>query len=55
MTRALPGGVMDDATYSDIETALDRVEAPCTNGEGRWLTLPERVLALADELGRKAR
>lgn len=45
-TRALPGGKLDDATYEAIEDALDRAEAPCTI-DGRWLTLPERVDALA--------
>lgn len=51
--RALPGGKLDDATYEAIEAALDRVEAPCRSADGsRWLTLPERVLALAAELGR---
>jgi hypothetical protein len=52
--RTLPGGALDDATYSDIETALDLVDAPCT-GSGRWLTLPERIKALAAELGRVSR
>lgn len=51
--RALPGGKLDDATYEAIEAALDRVEAPCRSADGtRWLTLPQRVLALAAELGR---
>ncbi len=52
MTRSMPGGMLDDCAYSDIETALDRVRAPMTAQDGRWLTLPERVLALAAELGR---
>lgn len=53
MQRALPGGAIDDSTFDAIETALDRVDAPCRSPDGtRWLTLPERVLALAAELGR---
>jgi hypothetical protein len=52
MARGLPGGVMDESTYQAIEDALDRVSAPCTASDGRWLTLPERVLALSVELGR---
>jgi len=53
MTRGLPGGGMDDSTYEQIETALDRVLAPITSEDGRrWLTLPERILALAAEFGR---
>jgi hypothetical protein len=43
--RALPSG-MDDSTYQQIEDALDRAEAPTQDG-GRWLTLAERVAALA--------
>lgn len=51
--RAPPDGKLDNATYEAIEAALDRVEAPCRSADGaRWLTLPERVLALAAELGR---
>lgn len=53
-TRVLPPGVLDDSTYSDIEDALDRAEAPVTAAVGRFLTLPERVEALARELGRGA-
>lgn len=45
--RSFPGGTLDDSTYSDIETALDRAEAPYTDAAGKWLTLPERVAALA--------
>ncbi len=46
MLRALPGGKIDDSTYEAIEGALDRIEAPLTDGK-RWLTLPERIDALA--------
>lgn len=49
-TRVLPGGVMDDSTFSAVETALDRAEAPSTEGD-RWLTLVERVEALAAMAG----
>lgn len=52
MMRALPGGDMDDSTFDQVETALDRCRAPCTAADGRYLTLPERVLALAIECGR---
>lgn len=45
MARALPGGGMDDSTFSQIEDALDLAEAPSTAG-GRWLTLVERIAAL---------
>lgn len=46
MTRALPDGTMDDSTFEQIETALDHADAPCMEGN-RWLTLPERIAALA--------
>jgi hypothetical protein len=45
--RLLPGGKMDDSTYEQIEDALDKIEAPATGPDGRWLTLAERILALA--------
>lgn len=45
-TKALPGGAIDDATYEAVETALDQADAPIHSGS-RWLTLPERVTALA--------
>lgn len=44
--RALPGGKLDDSQYEEIETALDRADAPCQATDGRWLTLAERVAAL---------
>jgi len=44
--KLLPGGALDDCTFSQIEDALDKAEAPMTNA-GRWLTLPERIAALA--------
>ena len=46
MTRALPSGTFDDATYEQIEAALDAAEAPSID-KGRWLKLHERVAALA--------
>jgi hypothetical protein len=51
MTRALPG-VMDDATYGQIEDALDLADAPIReHGEtGRFLKLHERVAALGAAL-----
>lgn len=48
MTRSLPGGVIDDTTFSAIEDALDQAGAPMTEDK-RWLTLPERVAGLAAE------
>jgi len=45
MTRGLPDGRMDDSTFEDVETALDRADAPCMDGD-RWLTLPERIAAI---------
>jgi len=48
MTRALPGGTMDDSTFEAIEEALDRADAPSMDGS-RWLTLPERISALRSE------
>lgn len=44
-TKKLPGGVLDDSTFEQIETALDQADAPCREGS-RWLTLPERIAAL---------
>lgn len=46
-TRVLPGHVFDDTAYEQIETALDRAEAPCQADDGRWLKLHERIAALA--------
>jgi hypothetical protein len=46
--KLLPGGVVDDATYAEIEDALDRADAPATVG-GRWLKLHERIAALTAE------
>jgi hypothetical protein len=46
--KLLPGGIIDDATYAEIEDALDRAEAPSIVG-GRWLKLHERIAALAAE------
>jgi hypothetical protein len=46
--KLLPGGIIDDATYAEIEDALDRADAPATVG-GRWLKLHERIAALSAE------
>lgn len=46
IARSLPGGELDLATYEAVEAALDRAEAPMQGGK-RWLTLPERIDALA--------
>jgi hypothetical protein len=56
MTRSLPGGSMDDSTFSQIEDALDAIDAPMTEG-GKWLSLVERIKALrpaGDEREREA-
>ena len=45
--QSLPGGKLDDSTYSKIEDALDRIDAPMTGDDGRWLSLHERIAALA--------
>lgn len=45
IARSLPGGVIDYATFEAIEEALDRANAPMTEGE-RFLTLKERIDAL---------
>lgn len=45
--RKLPGGVLDDATYAEIETELDKANVECTAPDGRWLSLSERVAILA--------
>lgn len=44
--QSLPGGELDDSTYSKIEDALDRISAPMTADDGRWLSLHERIDAL---------
>ena len=46
IARGLPGGVIDYPTHEAIEEALDRANAPMTEG-GRFLTLVERMAALA--------
>ena len=48
-TKALPGGALDDTTFGAVEDALDRADAPMQAENGRWLTLPERIAALALE------
>jgi hypothetical protein len=45
--RAFPGGAVEDSTIEAIETTLDHFDAPCRDNVGRWLTLPERIEALA--------
>lgn len=52
-TRSLPSG-LDDASYSQIETELDRIGAPIRDPDGRWLKLHERVAALRTRPGRGA-
>lgn len=46
-TKSLPGGAIDDTTFSQIEVALDAIEAPITDADGRYLTLVERIQAVA--------
>lgn len=48
IARGLPGGVIDYATHEAIEEALDRANAPITEG-GRFLTLVERISAFASQ------
>jgi len=48
--KALPGGCLDDSTFEQIETVLDRLNAPCRGPRGAWLTLPERIAGLAPSL-----
>ncbi len=50
---AFPDGSRDTSSYDDVETALDRAEAECKDGR-RWLKLPERVAALANDRDRLA-
>jgi hypothetical protein len=45
--KAFPGGAVDNSTFEAIESALDKADAPCQGPDGRWLTLPERIAALA--------
>lgn len=53
MTKALPGGSIDNSTFEDIEFALDRADAP-SRVDGKWLTLPERIAALTTPPARVA-
>lgn len=53
-TKLLPGGGLDDSTYSQIEDALDAIDAPMTGDGGRYLTLVERIAAVARALPQKA-
>lgn len=46
--QLLPGGKMDDSTYEKVEDALDRIDAPLTADDGRYLALHERIAALAN-------
>lgn len=50
MTKALPGGALDDTTFQQIEDALDRADAPMRDESGKWLTLSERIAALLRKL-----
>ena len=45
IARSSPGGVVDHSTFEALEEALDKADAPITEG-GRFLTLVERVNAL---------
>ena len=50
MLRRLPG-VLDDSTYEQVESALDRADAPVREGgdRGRFLKLHERIDALRNK------
>jgi len=45
--KSLPGGEIDDTTYSQIEDALDEIDAPMTAPDGRFFTLVERIKSLS--------
>jgi len=45
--KSLPGGAIDDTTYSQIEDALDEIDAPMTAPDGRFFTLVERIKSLS--------
>lgn len=45
IARSSPGGVVDFSTFEALEEALDKADAPITDG-GRFLTLVERISAL---------
>lgn len=49
-TQSLPGGRLDDSTYEKIEAALDRINAPATSEDDKWLSLHERVGALRENI-----
>lgn len=49
MAKALPGGTIDDTTFDQIEHALDRAGAPACDESGKWLTLSQRIAALASQ------
>lgn len=46
IARSSPGGVVDFSTFEALEEALDKADAPITEG-GRFLTLVERINTLA--------
>ena len=48
-TKLLPGGKLDDSTFSQVEDALDAVDAPMTDN-GRYMTLVERIAAYGKEV-----
>jgi hypothetical protein len=50
--RTLPGGTLDDATFEQIESALDKADATCQDAAEKWLLLPERIRAMGAEIGR---
>lgn len=45
--NAFPDGSRDESSYSDVEEALDDAGAPSQDRAGRWLTIPQRIAALA--------
>lgn len=49
MSRSLPGGQMDESSYSAIEDALDAIQAPMCDGGGQFLNLVQRIAALQGE------
>lgn len=47
--NAFPDGTRDNSSFGDIEDALDKIGAPCQGPTGRWLMLPERIVAYAQD------
>lgn len=48
-TKHLACGKLDDSTFSQVEDALDAVDAPMTDN-GRYMTLVERIAAYGQEV-----